>query len=1009
MRKACVPLPISGRVYTPSIMRQRSVDIAVGAGIAVAYFAAAHLGFRMAFVAEQVTTVWPPTGIALAALVLRGGRMWPAVWIGALAANATAAPLWTAASIATGNTLEAVMATWALTRITAFDPVLRRIRDVGAFILIAAVGSSTIAATVGASSLCVSGLQPWARYWSLWSDWMLGDVLGALVVAPVFFTVLRAPVPARRMLVETVALVLGTLVVTTVVFGRPLTPMGHRPLEFIVFPFVIVAAVRVGQPATSLVVLVASAVTIWATGQGSGPFAEASLHRSLMLLQVFMGVLASSGLILAAAMTERRTAEQRRAAAHAVGQVLTTASALEDAAPRILEKICTHLEWQVGGLWMLDRHRDVLTCRYVWTREPAVAPFTVATQRTEFSPGIGLPGRVWSTGVPHWIEDVTRDTNFPRTLPARQANLHGGFGFPVRLGDDVLGVVEFFRRRVASRDPDLLATMSAVGVQIGQFIVRERAERAMRQSERETRAILETALDAFLAMDHRGIVLEFNAAAERTFGYRRQDVVGRVLADLLLPAVLRDPFRQELERYLTTGGGTFMGRRLETIALRADGSEFPVEVSITAVPTAGDPMFTGFVRDLTERVTAERERHQLLRSEREARRHAEEANRAKDEFLATLSHELRTPLNAIVGWTRMLLDGAVEEAHVRRTLQVIDRNAQAQVQLVADLLDVSRIITGGLRLDQRPVDLGSVIGASLDAIRPAADAKQIALRSRLPPGAVVTLGDAARLQQIVWNLLSNAVKFTPPGGRVHIALSDRDDRVQIEVSDTGTGIAPDFLPFVFDRFRQADGSSARRHGGLGLGLAIVRHLVELHGGSVRADSAGDGTGATFTVELPRVGIDRSHTPAGDVDDRLGHRGDCPRELRLAGCRVLVVDDEEDARHLMESVLVRSGAEIRAAGSVEDAWRCVQDAWPHILLTDLGMPGEDGFALIRRLRALERDGDRRIPAGAITAYSRNEDRQRALEAGFDLHLSKPAGPEAIVEAAVALWHLARAEV
>ncbi len=996
-------------MYTRVTMRRGGAGAGVGVAVVVAYVAAALLGFRMAFVAEQVTTVWAPSGIAIAALLLRGVRLWPAVWAGAFLANATtAAPLWTAFSIATGNTLEAVVAAWALSGRPGFDPALRRTRDVLAFILVAAVGSTAIAATVGGASLCAAGVQPWSRFWPVWADWMLGDALGALVVAPAILTTARlTPDLPRRQILETAGIVLVTAAVTAIVFGELFAPpISTHPLEFVVFPLVTAAAVRVGQPATSLVVALVSAISIWNTIQGGGPFAAESVHRSLIFLQVFMGVLSGSGLVLAAAIAERRTAEQRRAAAYAVGQVLTDAMSLDEAAPRILEAVCTRLEWQVGALWTLEPLQQTLRCHSVWTRADDVVPFTQATREIEFAPGVGLPGRVWSSGGPAWIVDVTSDANFPRAPAARLAHLRGGFAFPILLAGRVLGVVEFFHRRATAPDADLLATMAAVGGQIGQFIARTHAERAMRRSESRTRAVLETALDAVITMDHRGVILDFNAAAERTFGHGRGSAIGRELAELIIPASLRERHRQGLAHFLATGRGPFIDRRVETTAVHADGREFPVEVSITAVPGEGPPLFTGFVRDVRERVAGERERQRLLERERDARRHAEEANRAKDEFLATLSHELRTPLNAIVGWTRMLLDGAVEPGQVKRTLEVIDRNAQAQVHLVSDLLDVSRIITGGLRLDRRPVDLESIVGAALDAIRPAAEARQIVLRSTLPPAGLVTVGDPARLQQIVWNLLSNAVKFTPPGGRVDIDLSDSDGRIRLQVRDTGMGIAREFLPHVFERFRQADGSAARLHGGLGLGLAIVRHLVELHGGEVRAESGGEDRGATFTVELPCIAGGETPPGAGAAEPAPAP-GDPALRLRLAGCRALVVDDEEDARVLVETLLAGCGAEVRAAQSVPEALQRVQDWWPDILIADLGMPGEDGYALIGRLRAMEAEGRSRLAAAALTAYGRKEDGVRALDAGFDLHLAKPATPAVIVDAAVALWQQGRA--
>jgi PAS domain S-box-containing protein len=977
--------------------------IGIGLAVAVAYVIAARLGFRLAFVAEQVTTVWAPTGIAQAALLLWGRSLWPAIWLGAFVANAgTEVPLWVAAGIATGNTLEATGAAWILRRLPGFDPTLRRIPDAVAFIVAGAVMSTAISATVGVTTLCGAGVQPWIRFSELWFDWWLGDAIGALVFAPAVLTTVRKKAAwSRRDWVETCLFVIGAAVMTEVVFGRPFDPIvGRHPLEYVIFSLVIAAAVRLGQPATALVVLAASGVTIWNTVLGAGPFASPAVHQSLILLQVFMGVLAGTGLLLAAAIAERKTSERRRAAAYAVGEVLAGAANLAQAAPAILRAMCENLEWQIGVFWLVDRDVQRLRCLSTWSGVTSpTTTFAVATQETLFQSGVGLPGRVWATGQAAWIENVVHDPNFPRAPLAREAGVHGGFAIPINLGDEVLGVIECFTRTVAAPDTDLLRTMSTVGNQVGQFMGRKRVETAVIEGQRRTGAILATALDAIIGMDHQGTITEFNSAAERTFGYSREDAVGRELADLLIPRRLRDSHRAGLVRYLATGHGPFIDRRIETTAYRADGREFPVEVSITRVPDDDPPRFTGFVRDLTARAQAERERELLLQRESTARREAEAANRAKDEFLATLSHELRTPLNAIVGWARMLLDGTMDHRSTRRALQVIDRNAQLQAQLVGDILDVSRIITGGLRLEIRPVDLGSVIGAALDAVRPAADAKKVQIRPRLAASARLTEGDPQRLQQIVWNLLTNAIKFTQTGGIVDVELVDAGNSdIRISIQDDGAGIDPTFLPYVFDRFRQADGSISRQHGGLGLGLAIVRHLVELHGGTVRAESPGLEKGSTFTVDLPRRDPERapaSSAVQGQVSPVDGSQ--FKQVVSLAGCRALVVDDDDDHRELIATILTTAGASVQTASSVREALQHLEGSRPDVLLADVGMPGVDGYALIREVRKRDAQSREHLPAAAITAYASNHDRERALAAGFDQHVSKPINPAAIVEA------------
>lgn len=363
-------------------------------------------------------------------------------------------------------------------------------------------------------------------------------------------------------------------------------------------------------------------------------------------------------------------------------------------------------------------------------------------------------------------------------------------------------------------------------------------------------------------------------------------------------------------------------------------------------------------------------------------REAQQVNRAKDEFLATLSHELRTPLTAILGWTRMLRQGSLKPETQARALEAIERNGALQAQLVEDLLDASRIITGKLRLDVTPLDLPPVVHGAIDAVRHGADAKQIDIQVALDPAAGPISGDPTRLQQVVWNLLSNAIKFTPRGGQVQVRLTRVGSVARLEVRDSGQGISADFLPFVFDRFRQADSTSTRPHSGLGLGLAIARHLIELHGGVVRAESPGEGQGAVFTVELPIAIGARALRKLDDAASLLD------TEPTLQGLHILVVDDEPDARELVGAVLERKGATVTTAATVADALAAIEQARPDVILSDLGMPGEDGYSLIRRLRSRSPERGGRIPAAALTAYASAQDRTRALLAGFQSHVPKP---------------------
>jgi PAS domain S-box-containing protein len=688
-----------------------------------------------------------------------------------------------------------------------------------------------------------------------------------------------------------------------------------------------------------------------------------------------------------------------------------------------------------------------------------------------------------------------------------------------------------------------------------------RREAAERDKEAHTRAILEGALEAVVAMDARGRVTFWNPQAERTFGRDRDEAMGRVFVDLCLPSPRREEHAEEMRRFLESGEGGALNRRLEVSALRKDGSEFPAELAMTPLRVGGASAFTAFIRDISDRKWAERRlgvQHEVTRAlaesptrddaavtvlrticeglywdvgtawavdtdrdrlrriavwrpadapapegdspleadggralgrnqelagrvwasgkpewladltadaspDREAwpaqagfraalafpvvlaghvlgvmeflsrqprqpeddvlqmmdaigaqvgqffeRKRAEEevraayeearaANRAKDEFLATLSHELRTPLSAIVGWTHMLRSGQLDTATATRAIETIDRNARVQTQLISDILDVSRIVSGKLHLDVRPVELASAITAALDTVRPSADAKGLSLVANLEPATMPVSADPDRLQQVVWNLLANAIKFTPRGGRVELGLRRADTHAEIVIKDTGPGISRAFLPHVFERFRQADGSSTRAHGGLGLGLAIVRHLVEAHGGTVRADSPGEGQGSIFTVRLPIMGQEPVSTAAAQEVplETLA------RTMDLEGIRVLVVDDEDDTREMVSAILKSQGAQVEVAASAAEAMAAVARVRPQILVSDVEMPGQDGYELIRQVRRLAPEDGGRIPAAALTAYARPEDRMRALMAGFQIHVPKPVQPAELVAVVASL--------
>ncbi|HEY3040283.1 MAG TPA: PAS domain S-box protein [Pyrinomonadaceae bacterium] len=564
-------------------------------------------------------------------------------------------------------------------------------------------------------------------------------------------------------------------------------------------------------------------------------------------------------------ITERKRTESRLALQYAVTQILSESPDFVEIAQHVLRAVCESLDWEVGAFWKVDQQTETMNSIEICHATSMATPeFDRMTQTITFKKGEGLPGRIWQLGKPVWINNVSADHNFPRAMVAMREGLHGAFGFPILVGSEVWGVIEFFSPEIREPDEELLKLVTGIGGQIGQF---------------------------------------------------------------------------------------------------------------------------------TRRKLAEEERTELFKRERAVRADAEKANRLKDEFLATLSHELRTPLNAVIGWSRMLNSGRLDRESSKHALEVIERNAWAQKQIIEDILDVSRVITGKLQLNLSPVDLVGVVDAALDAVRPAMEAKEIQIETLIDASLRMVSGDPDRLQQVVWNILSNAAKFTPNGGKVEISVNQTNTHVHIQVKDSGPGIEPAFLPHVFERFRQADGSTTRMHGGLGLGLAIVRHLVELHGGTIAVENREDGQGAIFTLRLPLPsGELRPETLAG-ADSAFKESQFEPATLE--GLQILVVDDEPDTLDLIAVELAQHGAKVTGATNSEDALEALQKGRFNVLISDIGMPKVDGYDLIRRIRQQEAGKDKHIPAIALTAYARLQDRMQAILAGFSTHIAKPVDANELI--------------
>jgi PAS domain S-box-containing protein len=522
-----------------------------------------------------------------------------------------------------------------------------------------------------------------------------------------------------------------------------------------------------------------------------------------------------------------------------------------------------------------------------------------------------------------------------------------------------------------------------------------KAEQQVKEREAWLRTVMSSIGDAVITTDLEGRVTLINPVAQEMIGWTKAEAEGRPMMDVfpIINEQTRQPSENPVIKVLREGPSADLADH--TLLVARDGRETPVDGSAAPIKDERENVI-GVVlvfRDITERKRVEKERERLLRYEQEARREAEvsrrraeEASRLKDEFLATVSHELRTPLNHIMGWITMLRSGKLQSDKTQKAYDTIERNVRAQGRLINDLLDVSRIISGKLLIEPRQIEIAKVVEAAAESIGPAAVDKGVNFITTLVPEAGMVSGDPDRLQQAIGNLLSNAVKFTPEGGHVELRLTRVNSQIEITVSDDGQGINPDFLPYVFDRFRQQNATTARQHGGLGLGLAIVRHLVELHGGSVRVDSEGEGRGATFTITLPAPAAHAA--PSGEA--RRSSIIDEPHAglPSINGVRVLLVDDLAEAREMITFALNSNGAEVRSAASAAEGLSMLGEWRPDVILADIAMPGMDGYTFIRKVRKLSKESGGTIPAATLTAYVGGKDRLKSIEAGYQAYITKP---------------------
>jgi signal transduction histidine kinase/CheY-like chemotaxis protein/integral membrane sensor domain MASE1/putative methionine-R-sulfoxide reductase with GAF domain len=1016
--------------------------------LAAIYCLAGSIALRhFATLYASASPVWPPAGIALAAFILLGPVAWPAIFVGAFVVNITVtAAVMDSLAIAAGNTVAGLLGAQLALRWANGARAFERAPDAFRFVGLAAVPSAALGATIGVLALGLSGAVPWAGAGLMWLTWWLGDLAGELVVAPVvlLWSARGVLTPLRRRPPEVAALLLALVGVGLVVFGgvNPFRVPSY-PLAFLAIPPMVWASFRFGPIGASAAMLVTFALAVYGTLRGLGPFAVGSPNDSLLILQAFMVVMAGTVLPMAALVWDRedielertallaraqgaqREAEERgRIAEEFAGLAGSLTETLDVAAigRRVVDAVLGLFSARASGLRLLAADGSLVGVAFGGAMKDAYAPGHVLPGGPASVSGLAVAQRVAAN-----TEDAFTDERLEIADDLRGAMATAGdaavLAVPLRAKGQIIGALSIADRRgrrFSAAEAEMLqafADQAAVAIENARLF-----EEAMAQ-RRESDVIAALAADINRALD-----------VDRVLQRVAEAVVALCGADVSRIA-LHDEGTGTFSFRLGVGPGGAAGaspriragegiggwvlatgrpyraadiaedpRRHPDFQPMIDAGNFR---SVLIVPIHGEAGVEGLicvgrreVRPFSEReemicqrlaahaAIAIRNSH-LFAAERAARGEAHAANQAKDHFLATLSHELRTPLNAMLGWLRMLRNPRLDEAQKAHAVDVIERNTRLQTQLINDLLDVSRIVAGKLELEQFPLDLVPVVQEAIEAVRADVEAKTLTLVVELDPRTGEVRGDPMRLQQVVTNLLSNAAKFTPAGGRLEVRLARAAGQARLTVTDSGEGIDPDILRHIFEPFLQADTSTRRAHQGLGLGLAIVRQLVEAHGGRVHAESAGRGQGATFVVELPIVAV---RTPRSDsAPERRSRVGS-----RLDGLRVLVVDDQSDAREVVALVLRERGAEVHLAGSVAEALALLDRRAIDVLVSDLAMPGADGYDLIRAVRAGYARREPPIHAVALTAYTGHEVRERAIAAGYEAHATKPLNPDDLVE-------------
>jgi PAS domain S-box-containing protein len=719
--------------------------------------------------------------------------------------------------------------------------------------------------------------------------------------------------------------------------------------------------------------------------------------------------------------TDRKRLETRLTVQYQAARILAESESLEAAAPKLLRAICEGLGWNLGQMWVVDRNADLLQWISSYSDSDAPMEFETASRGRHFVRGAGFPGHIWATGTSQWITDYGQN-NFPRSDSAAKSDLRSAVGFPIKMGDEVSAVLEFFSQEPQIPDESLLAVMSAIGNQIGQFVERKRAQQELAElfaREQRSRLELETAMNRMrqvqtvteVALSHLSLDKLLAELLDRVRDAIDVDTVTILLLEEgdTLVAWATKGLDLDLHIHVPVGAG-FAGRiaeqkaplviddietaELYTPFLREHGVKTLLGVPLLLEgrvlgvihvgrrsPQPFTPDDTRLLQLVAFRVALAIDHARLFEEERAARKEAEAANRAKDEFLTTLSHELRTPLTPVIGWIHMVRTGMLPAKEIDHGLGVVEKNAHALKRLINDLLDMTAILSGKMRMEELPVHLSRVINEAIETARPFAESRDVHLELTFRDwNDEIVTGDSTRLGQVFGNLLHNAIKFSSVGGHVHVTCATEGDEVVLSFADKGSGISPEFLPHVFEKFVQADGSKTRAHGGLGLGLSLVKSFVEAHRGTIQAQSGGVGHGSCFTVRLPR----RKATvaTATSTDDAVA-------ETKSPQGHILIVEDDEDTLELLQSTFKAKGFRVTTCQSAQEALEIAPANSIDLILSDIGMPHMDGFEMMKELRQLPNLTE--VPAIALSGYVSQKDTRMALEAGFNAHISKPVEP------------------